>query len=346
MIFYLLPLLIFYFGVALCIAYGGPNRLVLFACALPMIALVVLRGHSGTDTAAYYYAFTDLERGSGYGGEPLFNAYVRLLWLIYPDPRFVVNGISMTTSLLLMWSISRSRFGIWFGGLILVPGMFYELTMNVMRFGLALSIFLIATRVPPQQKPLRYFIYGVIGTCVHFSSALLFLLFVATTRRGHLLTMIGAAIAVAAASVFMPDYLASKADLYTGLAAPGASSGLLFLIIQLSMLALMIAYRKQFAIPRAGWMICAVLALVVYGVTQMTYAGIRFQLILVNLMIVMLWRQYAPPTGRMNARLAGWLLIVGLIALAGRIHNMSDEEGLGESPFLPYQVIPSLQELE
>lgn len=345
MIYYLLPLLIFYLGVALCIAYGGPNPVVVITCALPMVALVVLRGHSGTDTAAYYQAFTDPGQGNGYGGEPLFNAYGQLLWFIYPNPRFVVNSISMTTALLLLWSISRSRFGIWFGGLVLVPGVFYELTMNVMRFGLASSIFLLATRISPQRMPLRYFIYAVIGTCVHFSSALLFVLFIATTRRGHTLMIVVAAIAIIGGSFLMPEYLADKTSLYTGIAAPNASSGLLFLMIQILMLGLMIMYRRQFSIPPVGWLICAVLAAGLYGMTQVTYAGIRFQLILVNLMLVMLWRQFSPPTGRMNTRLATWLFIIGLIALAGRIHNMSDEEGRGESPFLPYQVAPAIQDL-
>lgn len=345
MMYYLLPLLIFYFGVALCITYGGTNPAVVLTCALPMVALVVLRGHTGTDTAAYYQAFTDLGQGNGYGGEPLFNAYAQLLWAIYPDPRFVVNSISLTTVLLLLWSISRSRFGIWFGGLVLVPGMFYELTMNVMRFGLASAIFLLATRISPQRKPFRYVIYAVIGTCVHFSSAFLFLFFVATTRRGHTLIVMGAAIAVVGCSLLMPQYLADKTSLYTGIAAPNASSGLLFLMIQMLMLGVMVVYRRQFAIPPVGWLICAVLAAGLYGMTQVTYAGIRFQLILVNLMLVMLWRQFSPPTGRMNTKLATWLFIIGLIALAGRIHNMSDEEGRGESPFLPYRVAPAIQYL-
>ncbi|RKR31645.1 EpsG family protein [Paraburkholderia sp. BL17N1] len=345
MTYYLVPLLIFYFGVALCIAYGGTNPAVVLTCALPMVALAVLRGHSGTDTAAYYQAFTDLGQGNGYGAEPLFNAYAQFLWAIDPDPRFVVNSISMTTALLLLWSISRSRFGIWFGGLVLVPGMFYELTMNVMRFGLASAIFLFATRVSPHQKPLRYFIYALIGTCVHFSSALLFLLFIATTRRGHTLMFVGVAVAVIGGSLLMPDYFADKTSLYTGIAAPNASSGLLFLMIQMLMLGVMIVYRRQFAIPPIGWLICALLAAVLYGMTQVTYAGIRFQLILVNLMLVVLWRQFAPPTGRMQTNLAAWLFLIGLIALAGRIHNMTDEEGHGESPFLPYQMAPAIQEL-
>jgi len=345
MTYYLVPLLIFYFGTALCIAYGGTNPAVILTCALPMVALAVLRGHSGTDTAAYYQSFTDLGQGNGYGAEPLFNAYAQLLWSICPDPRFVVNGISMTTALLLLWSVAHSRFGIWFGGLILVPGMFYELTMNVMRFGLASAIFLVATRIPPHRKPLRYVIYALIGTGMHFSSALLFLLFIATTRRGHTLKLAGVAIIVVGASLLMPDYFADKTSLYTGIAAPNASSGLLFLLIQLLMLGVMIRYRRQFAIPPVGWLICTVLAVALYAMTQVTYAGIRFQLILVNLMLVMLWRQFAPPGGRMRADLAAWLFVVGLIALAGRIHNMTDEEGHGQSPFLPYQVAPSIQEL-
>ncbi|WP_168791309.1 EpsG family protein [Paraburkholderia aromaticivorans] len=345
MTYYLLPLLIFYFGVALCIAYGGTNRVVLLTCALPMVALAVLRGHCGTDTAAYYQAFTDLGQGNGYGGEPLFNAYAQLLWYIDPDPRFVINGISMTTALLLLWSISRSRFGIWFGGLVLVPGMFYELTMNVMRYGLASSIFLFATSISPQRKPLRYFVFAVIGTSVHFSSAFLFLFFVATTRRGRTLMILVAAIVVLGGSLLMPAYFADKTSIYTGISAPNASSGLLFLLIQIAMLGLMIVYRRQFTIPPVGWLICAVLAASLYGMTQVSYAGIRFQLILVNLMLVMLWRQFSPPTGRMNKNIALWLFIIGLIALAGRIHNMSDEEGRGESPFLPYRVVPALQDL-
>ncbi|MFT4068079.1 EpsG family protein [Paraburkholderia sp.] len=345
MSYYLLPLLIFYFGVMLCIAYGGTNPAVILTCSLPIVALAVLRGHSGTDTAAYYQAFTDLGQGNGYGAEPLFNAYAQFLWAVYPDPRFVVNGISMTTALLLLWSISRSRYGIWFGGLVLVPGMFYELTMNVMRFGLASAIFLLATRIAPHRKPVRYVIYALIGTCVHFSSALLFLLFVATTRRGHTLMIVGVAIVVIGISLVMPDYFSDKTSLYTGMAAPNASSGLLFLLIQLLMLTVMIVYRRQFAIPPIGWLICAVLAVALYGITQVTYAGIRFQLILVNLMLVMLWRQFSPRNRHMPASLATWLFIIGLIALAGRIHNMSDEEGKGESPFLPYQTAPAIQEL-
>jgi|GEM_PF-3581243 len=345
MSYYLVPLLVFYFGAALCIAYGGTNPAVILTCAMPMVALAALRGHSGTDTAAYYQAFMDLSQGNGYGAEPLFNAYAQLLWSIYPDPRFVVNGISTTTALLLLWSIAHSRYGVWFGGLILVPGMFYELTMNVMRFGLASAIFLIATRVPPHRKPLRYVIYALIGTGMHFSSALLFLLFVATTRRGHTLLLAGVSITVIGASLLMPDYFADKANLYNGIAAPNASSGLLFLLIQLLMLGVMIRYRRQFAIPPIGWAICAGLAVVLYAMTQVTYAGIRFQLILVNLMLVMLCRQFAPPRGRMRADLAMSLFVIGLIALAGRIHNMSDEEGHGQSPFLPYQAAPSIQEL-
>ncbi|CAB3694190.1 hypothetical protein LMG24238_03274 [Paraburkholderia sediminicola] len=345
MTYYLIPLLIFYFGVALCIAYGGTNPAVVLTCAFPMVALAVLRGHTGTDTAAYYQAFTDLGQGNGYGAEPLFNAYAQFLWAIDPDPRFVVNSISMTTALLLLWSISSSRFGIWFGGLVLVPGMFYELTMNVMRFGLASAIFLLATRVSPHQKPLRYVIYALIGTCVHFSSALLFLLFIATTRRGHTLMFVGVAVAVIAGSLLMPDYFADKTSLYTGISAPNATSGLLFLLIQILMLGVMIVYRRQFAIPPIGWLICTVLAAALYGMTQVTYAGIRFQLILVFLMLVVLWRQFSPSTGRMRTNLATWLFLIGLIALAGRIHNMTDEEGHGESPFLPYQTAPAIQQL-
>ncbi|CAG9272591.1 EpsG family protein [Paraburkholderia unamae] len=345
MTYYLLPLLVFYLGVALCLTYGGTNRAVIVVCSIPMIALVVLRGHSGTDTAAYYTAFMDLGEGGTYGGEPLFNGYAHLLWAIYPDPRFVTNAISATTCALLIFSIARNRYGAWFGGLLLVPAMFYELTMNVMRFGLASSIFILATRVPMQRNPVRYFIYMAIGTCTHFSSILLFLFFIAATRRGQTPLLIGVSIVAVGASFLMPDYIADKGNLYSGIAAPSASSGLLLLIVQILILRTMIVFRKQFDIPPVGWVVCGGLALAFYGLTQITYAGIRFQLILVVLMVVMLWRQFAPQKPRVSPRLAAWLFVIGCVALLGRVHNMVDEEGHGESPFIPYQLAPTLQQL-
>jgi hypothetical protein len=346
MAYYLFPLLVFYLGVTLCITYGGTNPAVIGIVSIPMVALVVLRGHCGTDTAAYYDAFRALGEGGSYGGEPLFNAYALLLWTIYPDPRFVVNGISLTTCLLLLWSVSKDRYGAWFGGLLLVPAMFYELTMNVMRFGLAASIFLIATRVPPEKRPVRYAVFALIATGMHFSSILLFLIFVAVTRRGKTLVIIGISFLAAIASFLLPAYLGDKASLYGGMSAPNASSGLLFLVLQCLILLAMFSNRRDFRIPTAGWRICGILSVLFYVVTQFTYAGIRFQLLLVVLMVSVMWRQFAPRRGRVNARILGWLLLIGVIALAGRMHNMLGEEGRTESPFLPYRVAPALEQME
>ncbi len=346
MAYYIFPLLFFYLGVALCVSYGGTSAVVISISSIPMVALVVLRGHSGTDTAAYYDAFRALGEGGSYGGEPLFNGYASLLWMIYPDPRFVVNGISLTTCLLLLWVISRDRYGAWFGGMLLVPAMFYELTMNVMRFGLASSIFLIATRVPPEKHPIRYTIFAVIATGMHFSSILLFLIFVAATRRGKTLLIVGFSFLAIVASLIIPAYLGDKAGLYGAMAAPNASSGLLFLILQWLILVAMFSNRRDFEIPTAGWWICGILSLIFYALTQFTYAGIRFQLLLVVLLVAVMWRQYRPRNRRVTTRIMVWVLLIGIAALAGRVHNMLDEAGRTESPFLPYRFAPALEELE
>ncbi|MFM0027750.1 EpsG family protein [Paraburkholderia madseniana] len=344
MTYYIVPLLVFYFGVVLCICYGGTSRLVLTICAIPIIAVACLRGHSGTDTAAYYTAFMGLNSGLDYGGEPLFKWFAEALWFVNPDPRFVVNLISLTTALLTLWGISRSRYGAWFGGLVIVPAMFYELTMNLLRFGLASSIFLLATQVPFEKKPVRYLVFAIVGTCFHFSSALLFILFVAATRRGQTLLIGIGALVIVGASFLMPAYMQDKVDLYTGMTAPNATSGLLFIILQLMLLGVMIAFRRNFEIPTASLWLCAILALALYAMTQFTYAGIRFQLILVYLMAVILFRRYKPENRRVSGHLTLCLLLIGLAGFGGRLHNMSDEEGRGDSPFLPYRTIPSLQE--
>ncbi|NIE67001.1 EpsG family protein [Burkholderia sp. Ax-1719] len=346
MAYYIFPLLCFYLGVALCISYGGTSAIVIAIASIPMVALVVLRGHSGTDTAAYYDAFRALGDGGGYGGEPLFNGYASLLWAIDPNPRFVVNGISLTTCVLLLWTIYTDRYGAWFGGLLLVPAMFYELTMNVMRFGLATSIFLIATRVAPEKRPVRYVVFAMIGTGMHFSSILLFLIFVAVTQRGKTLLIVGFSFIAAVASLLLPAYLGDKAGLYGEMSAPNASSGLMFLILQGMILCAMFLNRRDFEIPKAGWWICGILCMVFYALTQITYAGIRFQLLDVVLLVAVMWRQYRPRTGRVSARMMGWVLLIGMVALAGRMHNMLDEAGRTESPFLPYRFSPALEEME
>ncbi|MEX3931901.1 EpsG family protein [Paraburkholderia phymatum] len=346
MSYYILAILIFYTGIGLCITYGGTDCGVLFFFAFPMLLLVCLRGHTGTDTAAYYTAFMGLEKGDGYGGEPVFNLLSMALWWIDPDPRFVVNSISFMAGVLMLWGIGRNRYGAWFGGLLMVPAMFYELTMNLMRFGLASSIFLLATAIPFEKKPVRYLSLALLGTGTHFSSVLLFILFIPATKRGHMLILFPLAVVALAVSLLMPEYLSDKTDLYAGMAAPNESSGLMFLTLQASMLFVIFHFRGQFRVPISGLSLFGALAIACYVLTQVTYAGIRFQLLLMYLMNVVLMRQYAPRDGRMSPRLAACVFVIGLVAMAGRFHNMLDEEGRGASPFLPYRAIPALEEFQ
>jgi hypothetical protein len=345
MAYYIVPLVFLYFGVALCVSYGGTSKAVLIICAVPMVCLACLRGDAGTDTATYYGAFAGL--GSApveYGGEPLFSLYSEFLWAVIPSPRFVVNAISLTTASLMLWGISRARYGAWFGGLLMVPAMFYELTMNVLRFGLASSIFLIASQVPLKDRPIRYVALAVLATGMHFSSALLFILFIGITQRGQTLWVAVCTMLVAGGALLMPGYMEAKTDLYSEMSAPNATSGLLFLLLQLSLLALIVRWRRDFDIPRSGLWLCLVTAGATYAMTQFTYAGIRFQLILFYLMVVVLLRQYAPANRRVPTQLVTWLLLIGLLGFAGRLHNMSDEQGQGPSPFLPYRLLPALEQ--
>ena len=142
-------------------------------------------------------------------------------------------------------------------------------------------------------------------------------------------------LAVAGGALLMPGYMEAKSDLYADMVAPNATSGLLFLLLQLSLIAVIIRWREDFDMPTSGIALCIALAFGTYAMTQVTYAGIRFQLILFYLLIVVLLRQYMPVRKRVAPQLAMWLLVIGLIGFTGRLHNMSDEQGHGSSPFLP-----------
>lgn len=343
MAYYIIALLIFYIGIAVCLSHGSTSAAVLVACAVPILLVSTLRGDSGTDTAAYYNLISGFASSpTEYGGEPLFSLYAQSIWFLCREPRIVVNIISATTAVLLLWSIARTRYGAWFGGLVLVPALYYELTFNVLRFGVASSIFLIASRIPFQDRPLRYVLLGTLATGFHFSAALLFILFVGATRRGQAIWVGVAALALAGGALLMPGYMTEKSDLYTEMVAPNPTSGLLFLMLHLSLISVVLCWRDDFKIPTSGLVMCIVLVFATYALTQVTYAGLRFQLILLYLLIVVLLRQYAPVGRRVPARLGMCLLMIGLIGFAGRLHNMIDEEGHGSSPFLPYRLAPTL----
>jgi hypothetical protein len=340
---YLVPVFVFYLGVIVCILYRRPSRLVVLTCSAMMFFLVILRGHTGTDTAAYYSAFMDLDSGQRYGGEPLFNGIAQMFWWINPDPRFVVNGISALVAIIILNEVGITRNGLLFGGLILVPAMFYELSMNVMRFGLASSVFLLATRVSPEKKPARFFIYALVGTMIHFSSAILFLLYLVTTQRRRAFVSIFVSLIVLIVSLAMPGYFDDKLSLYSGMVAPNATSGLIFFGLQLMLIFIMFSWERDFGISRFSVFVYFGAAIALYLLTQVTYAGIRFQLILLYLLILVMWRNYRPAAGYFKPARVACFFLIGAVALAGRIHNMADEMGQGDSPFLPYKTIPSLE---
>ena len=83
-------------------------------------------------------------------------------------------------------------------------------------------------------------------------------------------------------------------------------------------------------------LLLAGLTVVMIGVSQFSYAGIRLQQ-LVNFLIIMCLIFH---TARYEIQLAPFtkvaILLVALMAFAFRMKNFADTAGIGSSPFVPY----------
>lgn len=151
--YYLGSVAIFYVAVLLT---GGCRALKIgiLVGMLPMVAVALLRGNVGTDTAYYLYQIRAVSAAGALTGifEPLFEVVVLCLSGLYDDPRIVLVLFgALTTVILAAGGVTLERRP-WIFGLAIIPQFYFDMTMNGIRYGIAFSFVYLASTYLVQRR--------------------------------------------------------------------------------------------------------------------------------------------------------------------------------------------------
>ena len=339
MLYYALPLAFFY-------AMFGFGRIVrqptawFFIGTLPMIALALLRGNVGVDTPNYIGAIEVLREVDGNSYqlfEPLFQWLLSTIGLL-PVPAWVVLAIiSLTTTTLLIYGWLRVE-----PSLIIFSGIyaqfFVDMTMNGIRYGLAFSLIVFGANYLLSKRFHVFWIFVLAATFIQFTSAVLgVMLYLLHERRWRALAyavFFGWLVAISFSDHLLLKIAANELE-----QIPGALSGVVPLAATWMVLLVWRgdANAKQEALTKIYGI--AVLSLVCYGITQLTYAGLRMQQLVLFLTSLTLACHLRGHSISLRRHSVIGLLVIGMVLGTLKLRNFSQSNEDALALFIPYKFI-------
>lgn len=310
---------------------------------LPLIFVVCIRGNVGTDTATYITEVSlklDGEDRPLGEFEPGFEFVVGILGGILHNARAVVLMVAAINAILFYVSLKKWGGYRLIGAAILVPGFFFDYTMNGLRAGMALPLCILAYVSWEDRRALRGVLWAALAVSVQMTSIVFLGLLLAYklpfrfSWRGvgfGLLMLAGCGALFA--TVFSERILA-KVGLYEFAASPSALSGLAPLLIGV-VLALPFFDDVRSRAFRASLKLIA-LQFVFFELATLTYAGLRFQLLCLFAQALVVQREFAPRRYSRSV-LAACSILFFVLCMSWKMRNFGDEQGIGESPYLPYE---------
>ncbi len=339
---YLVGWLLVYYYLAVRLLVRHRARLLALAVLLLLGGLAVFRGQVGTDTFAYEKAVFDPERMTGI--EPGFQLIIFLLKSLVADPVFVIRAITAIFTLLMCWFVWQADDDeLFFVMSFIIPIFFYSFSMNVLRMGLASAVFLIALQFDRKKQIHRAVLLAFMSFLFHYSMifAILYLWLVDEKISGkyRVIGTFSLIVAVLLLVIMNEAYFATKFQNYALIEPPGMLSGLSRVILCVILLGGV--WLSSLPRPEIHRLVLWTLLFmgVFWGVTRISYAGLRMLDLLVFVLAVAIMRAYgrmAQPVDR-SVR-ASWLL-AGVVGAAGVYRNMLQESFWSNSPWLPYHTV-------
>lgn len=320
-------------------------------CAISVVALgliAVLRGQTGTDTAAYETISSIVRTGNlhAWGAEPVFNLILRLLQLAGLDDVLTVRGLSVVEVLLLVvYAVRSTQDQRYFLLALFMPAFFYQYTMNTLRIGLASIIFLLSVQSFTRSGRANASAIGIGVTALSFHYTAVFLpAFLASTLRKwssrSILVVVGLfALGVITVLLISPGYIHQRLANYSNFEVTSALSGisnlvLIFLtLLALHASALPAAPKKRIAIASIA------LGITFIGITHVTYAGLRLLELLDFALPVALLATHEIAGVHFNVTTKKYLLVAGVAATLFIFRHYVNEPTTVPSPFLPYRLL-------
>ena len=345
MFYYVLPLLIW---LLFCLFWSSrddrPTSLQSLLAFLPLVIVACLRGDVGTDTYAYLAEIDlkihDLNRPWG-EFEPGFELVIGVLGAVFNNARAVVLVVTFINAGLFYVALKRWGGSRLVGAALVVPGFFFDYTMNGLRAGMAVQLCVLAYLALESRRPLWGVVLAAAAISVQMTSVVfLGLLFVykmpfrMSVRRALALLVVIVGFGALFGALFSERVLA-KAVLYEVSSAPSAVSGLAPVLISVMLLLPFLANVKSRAF-RASLMLL-IFQLGFFQLSSITYAGLRFQLLCLFAQALVVQRELAPQRFT-RPTVVACCCVFFAASLSWEIRNFENERGTGgESPYLPYQ---------
>ncbi|WP_143224006.1 EpsG family protein [Acinetobacter sp. ANC 5054] len=312
---------------------GNGYKLLFILGMIPSVLIVCMKGEVGTDTAAY---LSLLKLNLNQLNENIYNLefgflyFSKLMNFLNINAQVALNIFSLIICLILFFNLNKNKNSFIIFSALIFPIFFYDMTMNGVRYGLAfaLSIPFIIEPAKKILEPNKNKFSLFLAFLNHKSSFLFVFLKVAVflNPKRFLILILFATISF----YFLKDIILIKISDYSELSSPSITSGLQPLIITF-LIFVVNSFFFKINIKRNSFLL--IIQVLFYLVSQISYAGLRFQFIVLFFLIISLINDQ----NCKNFKL--YLLIMYLIGILGfmlRFRNMLQEYGLGDSPFLPY----------
>jgi hypothetical protein len=351
---YIVPLVFFVFSIGYIERMNKRSATIreLVICGLPLIMLASLRGIVGTDTASYLTQFEVrlTESAPVYGlFEPGFEILVSLLLAITDSTMATVNLISFFNAMLFLIMLRYWGYGAFASACVMLPAFFFDFTMNGLRIGMAFPLSVLAVVCFEDRKPSLAILLLIAAISIHYTAAIVFFCLIAPRflsiisllKFASSLRVLALFITLALLTYFSLDTILEriidKATFYELQVKPNEGSGSVSVVFSVILLLLAIKsahLKQQWSIAIHSLTLFS-LQIFAFQLTQLTYAGIRFQLLFLFCQML-IFQKYSVPFFRRSIINSLCLLMIFAFLTSWKINSFIRENSDIESRFLPY----------
>lgn len=316
------------------------------------LAVISIIRDSGTDTEFYEQVTRSLLVNGSLpltGWEPGFSVLLRTISLLVPSDVLAVRMLALLFMILIGIFLLRSdRNERFFLLSFFIPAFFYAYSMNAVRAGLAIAVFLLASQELRRGRLLRFWFMSTVAISFHYSVAVPVIIYhlldlnIRHPRRFVLLFVILIVMLLALLCV-NDGYFLRKLLMYSEMKAPSPTSGLSRTIGIIILITGTLLSRLPGGMKGKIVLVFLGLALFCQYLVSLSYAGLRLLDLVFLLCPLAVLRSYDRSKMRPGRPFTVALIVSGVIAAVATYHNfLTDYNGRvtgSSTPFLPYRTI-------
>jgi hypothetical protein len=340
---YILTIIPLYLALSaqLLLKYKGPA---LFLIALmPLGLLAILRGNIGVDTPTYESVIRySLDGGSNRAFEPGFFWLVNLMSLITDNEVVVLRLFSlMIVILLVVYLVKSDKDEAFLLAAFFLPMSFFDLTTNAIRFGVSISLFLIALQFSWRGKNICFILLSILSVLFHYSIILCLAIYLVATKginfKMLLFGLICSITVLFIAFIDLSDYTAWKYLAYSDFSALSNLSGLRYVSVLLLLMVGTLVSSLSFNLKKKQIIFGSVLLLFGLILTQLSYAGLRVLYLFVFIYPLLDLTFHKAHLVKINSNIKAIWFIAGVISFIFLMRGYFNDAGTFFAAHLPYE---------